>query len=352
MRALVLHGPRDLRYEHVADPVLTGSRDALIRVERAGICGSDLHSFLGTGFSSGVAGMPAAYCIGHEAIGEVVEIGADVRQLHVGNRVMLSAGVGCGECGPCLARHFLNCETIGFRAYGGSSGLGGCQAELVVVPAADLNAAVVPDGIGFDAALMLTDNLPTAYLGCVNAEVTPGKTVVVIGLGPIGLLTVDCALLMGASQVFGIDRSPQRRARAEASGASVSHPDDAREFVLDATKGRGVQCIVDAAGGPEAIALGIRVAATTAVVSVVGLATGEMPFPIGTAFTRGLTLRASVCPVPLYWPILMPLVAAGRLDPARYVTHVHQLSDGLAAYERLTAGRERRGDALKAVLTP
>jgi threonine dehydrogenase-like Zn-dependent dehydrogenase len=156
--------------------------DAIVRMDRCGICGSDLHIYQGHGFTEDLG-----YCVGHEAVGEVVEVGRGVRRLKAGDKVMLSAAVGCGSCANCLAGEINRCITGRAGCYGLSHNLEGCQAEAIRVPAADFNAAPIPEGLTADQALMLTDNLPTAWFGLRNAEVGPGDTVAVVGLGPIGL---------------------------------------------------------------------------------------------------------------------------------------------------------------------
>src|ERR1700748_198300 len=178
MKGLCYHGARDIRYDGMADPAIADDRDVIVKMDRCGICGSDLHIYHGEGFSPDLG-----FCVGHEAIGEVVEVGRGVRKLKAGDKVMLSAAVGCGSCEMCLAGHITRCLNNQMQCYGLSANLQGCQAEAIRVPAADFNAHPVPEGLTPDQALMLTDNLPTAWFGCLGAEIAPGKTVVVVGLG-------------------------------------------------------------------------------------------------------------------------------------------------------------------------
>jgi threonine dehydrogenase-like Zn-dependent dehydrogenase len=209
MKALLYQGARDIRYESFPDPTPMSELDAIVRMDRCGICGSDLHIYQGHGFTEDLG-----YCVGHEAVGEVVEVGRGVRRLKAGDKVMLSAAVGCGSCADCLAGEINRCITGRAGCYGLSHNLEGCQAEAIRVPAADFNAAPIPEGLTADQALMLTDNLPTAWFGLRNAEVGPGDTVVVVGLGPIGLMAVEGAFVLGAARVApapGRWRRPARR---------------------------------------------------------------------------------------------------------------------------------------------
>lgn len=343
MKALLYQGPRDIRYESFPDPTLQDDRDAIVRMDRCGICGSDLHIYQGHGFSEDLG-----FCVGHEAVGEVVEVGRGVRRLKPGDKVMLSAAVGCGNCANCLAGEVNLCLTGNIGCYGLSHGLEGCQAEAIRVPAADFNVAPIPEGLTADQALMLTDNLPTAWFGLRNADVGPGKTVVVVGLGPIGLMAVEGAFVLGASRVFAIDRVPERRKIAEAMGA-VAFGDDAVERIAEATSGRMAECVVEAVGADETIALALRCAGRMGTVSVIGVnQSRSFNFPMGVSFMKNLTFRIGTCSVQKWWPELIPLIQAGRLNPDRMITHEMPLSAGAEAYRLFDA---REAGALKMVMT-
>src|SRR5580658_2209257 len=207
MKALLYQGPRNIVCESFDDPKLADERDAIVKMTRCGICGSDLHIYHGQGFSPDLG-----FCVGHEAVGEVVEVGRGVKQLKVGQSVMLSAAVGCGACGPCLAGNVNQCRNGMAGCYGLSHRLEGCQAEYIRVPAADFNAAAIPEGLSEDQALMLTDNLPTAWFG---------------------LKAVEGAFVLGASQVFAIDLVPERRAIAASLGAVALGPDEAGAVIAE-----------------------------------------------------------------------------------------------------------------------
>ena len=344
MKALRYFGARDIRCESMDDPQLQDARDAIIKVDRCAICGSDLHIYHGHGFSEDIG-----FCVGHEAVGEVVEVGRAVTRLRPGDKVMLPAAVGCGACTSCLAGNVVHCATGSGSCYGLSSRLQGCQAEAVRVPAADSNAIIIPEGISTDQALMMTDSLATAWFGARNADITSGSTVAVVGLGPIGLMAVESAFVMGAARVFAIDLVPERRKLATDLGATALDPADAVDFIREETRGRMVDCVVEAVGITATIKLALRLAARRATVSVIGVAQDRtMEFPISRAFGAGLTFRIGTCSVPEEWPALIPLIQAGRLRPQRYISHVMPLSEGAEAYALFD---RREAGALKMVLT-
>ncbi len=344
MKGLAFHAPGDVRYDTLPDPELAESGDALVKITSCSICGSDLHLYHG-----GLGSPTHCFSIGHEAIGEVVETGRGVSRLKAGDQVMVPGSVGCGACRPCMSGLINKCENGGLRVYGIGRGLGGCQTEAVVVPAADFNAFIIPDGVSNDQALMLTDSLPTAYLGCVNADIRPGSTVGIIGLGPIGLNAVEIAFVQGASTVYAIDLVPERRARATELGAIPLDPAVAVETVREATKGRMLDCTIEVVGARATTDLAIELAVQHSTVSVIGAGLERYDFPLLAAFRKAITFRPSVCSVQRYMPELIALVRSGRLHPERQISHRMKLSEGTEAY-RLFDRRE--AGTLKMVLEP
>lgn len=344
MKALTSHGAGDIRFEDYADPQCKADTDLIVKMKSCGICGSDLHIYHGAQFSR-----DTGFCVGHEAIGEVAEIGRGVTRFKPGDKVMLSAAVGCGACRSCLGGHINRCENNQMECYGLGHALEGCQAEGIRVPMGDFNARAIPDGITEDQALLLTDNLPTAYLGCLNADIGPGKTVAVIGLGPIGLMAVEIALVLGASKVYALDLVPERRARAEALGATPLDPATAKDQLKEETKGRMLDCAVEAAGSDVTIRAAINLVGAQGTVSVIGVSQSmDFKFPMGLAFIKGLTFRISACSVQSHWDELIALVLGGRLHPETVITHRMDLSDGSEAY-RLFDTKE--DGALKMVMS-
>lgn len=345
MKALRYYGARDIRHEGMDDPELQSDRDAIVKMDACSICGSDLHIYHGHGFSE-----DTGFCVGHEAVGEVVEVGRGVSRLKAGDKVMMPAAVGCGMCRSCLSGNVIGCEFGAGACYGLSAKLQGVQAEAFRVPAADMNAVKIPEGISTDQALMMTDALATAWFGARNADIRPGSSVAVIGLGPIGLMAVDSAFVMGAHVVYAIDPVPERRALATESGAIALHPEEALERVREDTHGRKLECVVEAVGADATVDLALRLVARRGTVSVIGVQqTRRYPFPLERAFAAGLTFRTGTCSVPEEFPALIPLVQSGRLKPERYVSHRLPLSEGAEAYRMFEA---RDHGALKMVLTP
>jgi len=345
MKALRYYGARDVRYEGMDDPVPQSDRDAVVKVTACSICGSDLHIYHGHGFSE-----DTGFCVGHEAVGEVVEIGRGVHRLKVGDKVMLPAAVGCGSCRSCLAGNVANCASSAGACYGLSARLQGSQAEAVRVPAADMNAVPVPEGVSMDQALMMTDALATAWFGARNADIRPGSSVAVIGLGPIGLMAVDSAFVMGAHVVYAIDPIPERRALAEAAGAVALHPDEALERIKQDTHGTKLDCVVEVVGSDATVDFALRLVRRRGTVSVIGVQQSRrFAFPLERAFAAGLTFRIGTCSVPEELPALFPLVQSGRLRPERYISHRMALSEGAEAYRLFEA---REAGALKMVMLP
>lgn len=345
MKALRYYGARDIRYEAMDDPILEGDGDAIVKVEACSICGSDLHIYHGHGFSD-----ETGFCVGHEAVGEVVEIGRGSRRLKVGDKVMLPAAVGCGNCRSCLSGNIIGCAIGAGSCYGLSSRLQGSQAEAVRVPAADANAVLIPEGISTEQAVLLTDALATAWFGARNADVVPGASVGVIGLGPIGLMTVDSAFVMGAHVVYAIDPVAERRALAEAAGAIALHPDAALETIREATGGRKLDCVVEVVGSDATVDFALRLVRARGTVSVIGVQQSRrFAFPLERAFAAGLTFRTGTCSVPEELPTLFPLVQSGRLQPERYISHRVALSAGAEAYATFD---RREAGALKMILIP
>jgi 2-desacetyl-2-hydroxyethyl bacteriochlorophyllide A dehydrogenase len=344
MKALTYHGPRDIRYEGFDDPKIGDSRDAIVRMTRCGICGSDLHIYHGQGFSPDFG-----FCVGHEAVGEVMEVGAGVSQLKVGQKVMISAAVGCGACPPCLAGNVIQCRNNAMGCYGLSHRLEGCQAEFIRTPAADVNVRAIPDGLSDDQALMLTDNLPTAWFGLKGCRIEPGDDVAVVGLGPIGLMGVEGAFVLGAGRVFAIDLVPERRAMAESLGAIALHPDEAMGVIAEKTSGRMCHAAFEAVGADATINIAISVVGRQGRVSCIGVNQNpSFQFNMAAAFFRGIHFTIGTCSVPQHWPELVPLIQSGRLNPERFISHVMPLSDGAEAYRLFDA---KEDGALKMVMT-
>jgi alcohol dehydrogenase len=269
-----------------------------------------------------------------------------------GDRVLVSGVIGCGRCAPCRAGDIVVCRNAGTRVFGTSLELHGGQAEGVGVPAADASVVKIPEGITDEQAVLLTDILPTGYLGAQRADITPGDTVVVIGLGPVGVFALRCAQLYGPSRILAVDMVADRLDRAEQLGAEPIYATDGNTVakVHDATGGRGAEAVIEAVGADQTINDAILCAAPGATVSVVGVNLNlAFPFPVPVALMKRLTFRVTLAAIPTTWPVLFPLVASGKLKPEEVFTHRLGLSDAAEAYRIFDA---REDGVLKVLLDP
>lgn len=347
MRALVYNGALDIRSESVADPEIRDGQDVIVKVSLCSICGSDMHIFHGHAekFAPGTG-----FCVGHEAVGEVVELGSLVHRLKIGDRVMLPGSIGCGACRNCLRGNVRACLAGKRAVFGLGHDLPGSQAEYVRVPVGDYNLGFIPEGMTDEQALMLTDAQATAWLACRNADIVPGGTVVVIGLGPIGLMAVETAFVKGAARVFAVEPVAHRRALAEGLGAKALPPDSALEFITEATDGQLADSVIEAVGSDATVTMALKLVRMEGTVSVVGVNHNmQFPFPLGAALSRGITFRVWTTSVAESWPELVPLVLQGRLNPAQFITNHIPLADGAEAYRLLDS---RADGVVKAVLIP
>lgn len=344
MRATIFNGPGDVTLETVPDPTLDDPHGVIVEVSHTAICGSDLHLY------HGVHGTPGIH-LGHEFVGTVVEAGDLVRRVAPGDRVLVSGVIGCGVCDSCIGGNPVQCRGGMARVFGNSIDLPGGQAELVAVPAADTACHLVPDGITPEQAVLLTDILPTGYFGARNADIRPGDTVAVIGLGPVGIFALQSAQLFGAARVLAIDTVPERLAAAEALGATpVDASAGTPQQVYELTKGRGADSVIEAVGVDQTVTDAIYSTRAGGTVSVIGAHLGmAFPFPMAIAFLRDLTFRVGLCPVQSTWPELLPVVASGRIAPQDVITHRMPLSEVIEAYRIFDA---REDGVLKVLLDP
>lgn len=325
----MITGTGQVSVEQVPDPVLPGPDGAVVQVEASAICGSDMHFYDGD-----LPFYPIA--VGHEAVGTVVEVGPDVWTVAVGDRVLVASVAGCGSCDGCATGDPVTCVS-GPRVFGAGE-LAGAQAELLAVPAADFQLLRVPSGISDEAALLLTDNLATGWAGAAGAA----GTVVVLGLGAVGLCAVRAAEAQGAL-VYGYDPVAGRRAR-------VTNPLESVDAVLALTGGRGADMVIDAVArdaSMDAAFAGVRAGGT---VSVIGIHPME-PYPLDLLMGvyRSITLRMKTAPVHQTWPALVPLVQSGALDTSGIFTHSFPLDSAAEAYAAVAA---RSADCIKVVLRP
>lgn len=345
MRAVVFDGPGRVRVAEVPDPSLQAPTDAIVRVLRTAICGSDLH------FLHAKAPIEPGEVLGHEAVGLVEAVGDGVRRFRPGDRVVVSFDIACGVCWFCehgqtsLCEDFMN---LGAGAFGG--GLPGAQADRVRIPVADVNLLAVPDDVDDDHALFVGDVLTTGLFAAGLASIGRGTSVAVLGVGPVGFFAIQAARNRGAT-VFGVDREPARLALASAAGAE---PIDATAvhapMALAARTGnRGPDVVIEAVGTPDAYETAIEIVRRGGEVVVVGMYAGEsVEIQLGVYWARALTVRfAGICPVHAWWTRAMQEVRAGRLDPAPLISHRLPLADAAEGYALFD-----RREATKVLLLP
>lgn len=382
-------GTKDVRVERVPDPTILDPGDVIVRVTSTAICGSDLHLFNGL-----IPTMEKGDILGHEFMGEVVEVGRGVRKLSVGDRVVVPFTISCGACAMCRAQLFSCCENsnpnaaIAEKAMGHSpaglfgyshmlGGYAGGQAEYVRVPFADVGPIKVPVGLTDEQVLFLSDILPTGYMGAEMCDIKPGHVVAVWGCGPVGQFAIASAKLLGAERVIAIDRFPGRlaMATARAGATDVIHYEerDVPEALLDMTGGRGPDACIDAVGmeghghgaeyaydrlkqmagleadRPIALREAIRTCRNGGVVSVVGVYGGFVDkFPMNAIMNRSLTLRSGQCHVQRYMGPLLERIERGELDPSFVITHRLPLEQAPQGYETFL---NERDECMKVVLT-
>ena len=344
MRAVTFQAPGEVRVEERPDPEPLAGDDAVIRVEASGICGSDLHIYHGR------VEIEPGFVIGHEYVGTVIAAGDGVTGVAEGDRVLGTYGTACGECFFCRREEFHKCDSGRVFGHGATLGsLQGAQADQLLVPNANLTLRRVPDGVSDDVALFAGDVMGTGYHAIAETGVESGGSVAIVGLGPVGLCSVQAAKAAGADAVIAIDTVAERLEMARSFGATPVHltEEDPRGAVKQATEGRGVDAAVDAVGHPDALALACRVARKAGTVSATGVYAEPIELHMGIVWIKALTLKTGHANVIKHLDPVLAALADGRLDPAPLVTHRMSLDEAPEAYEIYD-----RREALKIVLTP
>jgi 2-desacetyl-2-hydroxyethyl bacteriochlorophyllide A dehydrogenase len=344
VRAVTFQAPGEVRVDEVAEPELLAPDDAIVRVEASGICGSDLHIYHGR------VQIEPGFVIGHEYVGEVVAAGDEVSRVAVGDRVLGTYGTACGACFFCQRGEFHKCDEARVFGHGKTLGsLQGAQAELVLVPHANLTLRPVPEGLSDDVALFAGDVMGTAFHAVNSRPLAEGEVAAILGLGPVGLCAVQAARAAGASAVIAIDTVEDRLKMAESFGATPIHltEGDPRGEVKKLTGGRGVDLAVEAVGNPDALDLALRLARKAGTVSVTGVYAERTEVHMGLLWIKALTLTSGHANVIKHLDRVLELLSTGELDPAPLVTHHMKLDEAPEAY-RIYDQRE----ALKVVLSP
>jgi alcohol dehydrogenase len=344
MQAVTFQAPGVVSVEERPEPELLDAGDAIVRVEATGVCGSDLHIYHGR------VQIEPGFTIGHEYVGVVVAAGDAVERVAVGDRVLGCFQTACGVCWFCRRGLYHRC--VHSRTFGHGATLGslqGTQAEMALVPHADLVLRRVPEGISSDVALFAGDVMGTGFHAVADSGLRPGDVAAVLGLGPVGLCAVQAARAAGAAHVFAIDSVPERLRMAESFGAQALHlsEHDVRAEVRAATDGRGVDVAIDAVGDPKALDSAVRLTRACGSVQCIGVYAERADVHMGLMWLKSLTLRGGQANVLAHIDRVLALLSAGVLDPSALVTHHMKLDDAPEAY----AVYDRR-EALKIVLTP
>jgi len=389
MKAACWMGTQKVEVRDVPEPKILNQRDAIVRVTSTAICGSDLHLY--NGF---VQPMMKGDVLGHEFMGEVMEVGRSVKNLKVGDRVVVPFAIACGNCWHCQHDMWSLCEnsnpnaalvekamghaTSGAFGYSHmTGGFAGGQAEYARVPFADVGPLKIENGLTDEQVLFLSDILPTGYMGAEMCNIQRGDTIAVWGCGPVGLFAIKSAYLLGAEQVIAIDRFPYRLEMARQAGAQTLNYEDVEsvsETVIEMTGGRGPDACIDAVGleahgdgveylfdrtkqavmlesdRPIALRQAITACRSGGTISVIGVYVGLVDkFPLGTIMNRSLTIRSGQCHVHRYMRPLLKRIENGEIDPAAVITHRLPLTDAARGYEMFL---KKEDNCEKVVLKP
>lgn len=381
MKAVVFHDIGDIRLEDVPEPQLQDPTDAIVRLTASAICGTDLHFVRGT-----VSGMRKGTILGHEGVGIVEALGKDVRNLQIGDRVVIPSTIACGNCAYCRAGYYAQCDVAnpngkrsGTAFFGGPESSGpfhGLQAEKARIPFANVGLVKLPLEITNDQAILLSDIFPTGYFGAELAEVTPGDTVAVFGCGPVGQFAIASAKLLGAARVFAIDRHQDRLNMARAQGAEIINfeQENPVDTLLRMTGGIGVDRAIDAVGidadhahdcskeqirlfkqevaqiaprtnpdganwkpgdaPSQALQWAVEALAKAGTLAIIGVYSEQSrQFPIGAAMNKNLTINMGNCHHRKYIPKLIELILNRRIDPSAILTQVKPMGDVIEAFK-------------------
>jgi threonine dehydrogenase-like Zn-dependent dehydrogenase len=388
MKANCWYGKHDVRVEEVPDPKIINRRDAVVKITSTAICGSDLHLY--NGF---VPTMEKGDILGHEFMGEVVDVGSEVKNLRQGDRVVVAFPISCGSCFFCQREMFSLCDNsnpnawIAQKLFGHSpaglygythmlGGFAGGQAEYARVPFADVGALKIPDGLPDEKVLFMSDIFPTGYMAAENCNIQSGDTVAVWGCGPVGQFAIRSAFLLGAERVVAIDRFPERLRMAEQGGAeTVNYEEtDVYEYLMEKTGGLGPDSCIDAVGmeahvpgvigaydrvkqsvmaetdRPHAFRQAVLACRKGGTVSVPGVYGGfDDKIPMGAFMNKALTLKTGQTHVQRYMKPLLERVRNGEIDPSFVITHRMRLEDAPSGYQTFL---NKEDECIKVVLTP
>jgi 2-desacetyl-2-hydroxyethyl bacteriochlorophyllide A dehydrogenase len=346
MKGLAYFGPRDVRVEDVPKPTIEEPSDVLLRIDRAAICGTDLHPYHGR------IEIEEGFVLGHEYMGTIEDKGDAVTQFEEGDRVVGSFFVSCGKCWFCRRGIYMKCIAIRVFGLGMAFGdLSGAQSEYMRVPEADLTLRKIPEnGLEDDDILFIGDILTTGYDAVRKANMQPGDLVAVVGCGPVGLCTLMSARALGAGKVVAIDMVPERLKLAESLGAIAVNPkeDDPEDVIREMTEWRGADVVVDAVGHESALASTFSLVRQGGTISLAGMyVEDEASVPIGDMWLKNINLTCGVANIQGHMDEVLELVRDKRIDPKAIISHRLPLSEASKGYELFDAK-----EALKVVLDP
>jgi len=348
MRALTFQDTENIRYESVPDPKIESPGDVIVQVHLAAICGSDLHVYHGR-----EKGLDAGTVMGHEFVGEIVELGKEVRTLRKGDLVFSPFTTNCGTCFYCRKNLPCRCSSgqlFGWRQNG--VGLHGGQAEYVRVPLAESTLLKIPENILAEEALLMGDVLSTGYFCADIAEINPDGVYAVIGCGPVGLMAIIGARELGAEKIFVLDAVPERLALAEKFGAMAVdyQKQNVSEIIREVTEGRGADGVLEVVGSPSAAKMAIQLVRPGGIISVVGVHNEEhFAFSPNEAYDKNLTYKVGRCPARYYMEKLIPMVQKKKYDLTAIFSHRLQLAEGVRGYKIFA---EKLEECTKVVLKP
>ncbi|MES2803779.1 MAG: zinc-dependent alcohol dehydrogenase [Bdellovibrionota bacterium] len=387
MKALCWFGKHEVGLRNVKEPQILNPHDAIIKVTSAAICGSDLHLYNGT-----IPTMEKGDILGHETMGEVVALGKLVKNIKLGDRIVIPFDIACGSCYHCEQHEYSSCDNtnpnsnIADKLYGHSGaalfgyshmfgGYAGGQAEYLRVPFVDTNSLVIPEGIADEKVLFLSDILPTGYMAAENCNIKPGDTVAIWGAGPVAQMAIRCAYMLGAERVIAIDHFEKRLAMAEKGNAhtiNFESTDGIFDELKYLTGGRGPDSCIDAVGmeahghsitaamdrakmavglatdRPDALRQAIQACKKGGTVSIPGVYGGVLDkIPFGAAFGKGLTFKMGQTHTQKYMPLLLNKIMQDEIDPSFVITHQINLEKAPQAYQQFN---DQKNDCIKVVI--
>ena len=341
MKALVYHGPEKRAWEEKPKPVIKNPSDAIVRITKTTICGTDLHIMKGD-----VPEVVDGLILGHEGVGVIEEVGKGVSNYKAGDKVLISCITSCGSCDACRKGMYSHCETGGWIL---GHLIDGTQAEYVRIPHADTSLYHIPDGVDEEAVVMLSDILPTGFeCGVLNGQIKPGDTVAIVGAGPIGLATLLTAQFYSPAEIIMVDLDENRLNVAKTFGATKLVSKDAVKEIMKLTNGKGVDVAIEAVGISATFDICQSIVAAGGHLANVGVHGKSVELHLEKLWSQNITITTRLVDT-VTTPMLLKTVLSGKLEPKQLITHHFDLKDIMKAYD--TFGNAAKEKALKVILT-